>query len=419
MDHIAIYILMLMGVLTLGGFFFNRNMAEDRFRESRETQAAHNTTSLQVSAWHSQASYHGFFTAWMVGFSTLIIFIIGAVFNNGSGLANILWLVATILTGLAAIFFTSKRVTPEFRARTWVERFILGVLVSLSVIAVLTTFGIVLSLLFESLRFFSKVPVLDFLFGLQWSPQTALRADQAGQSGAFGAVPIFAGTFLIMLVAMLIAGPIGLMIAIYLSEYASKATRKVVKPLIEILAGIPTVVYGFFALLTVGPTVRQFAESLGFAVPTQSALSAGVVMGVMIIPLISSLSDDVINSVPQTIRDGSYALGATKSETMKQVVFAGALPGIIGAFLLAISRAIGETMIVVMAAGRAANLTGNPFEAVTTVTVQIVALLTGDQEFDSPKTLAAFALGLVLFVITLVLNMIALSVVRRYRERYD
>ncbi len=418
MDQIAVYILILMGVLTLGGFLFNRNLALDRFRATREAQSAA-SLAHGGATWHSQASYHGYFTAWMVAFATILTFLAGLSFRNGSTAFDLVWLVTTIAISAAIIFLTSKRIKPGFRARTWVERFIQVILIALSTIAVLTTFGIILSLLFESLRFFSQVPFLDFLFGLQWSPQTALRADQAGQSGSFGAVPIFAGTFLIMLVAMVIAGPIGLMIAIYTSEYASKKTRKIVKPTIEILAGIPTVVYGFFALLTVGPTIRGFAESLGFAVPTQSALAAGVVMGVMIIPLISSLSDDVINAVPQTMRDGSYALGATKSETMKQVVFAGALPGIIGAFLLAISRAIGETMIVVMAAGRAANLTGNPFEAVTTVTVQIVALLTGDQEFDSPKTLAAFALGLVLFVITLVLNMIALSVVRRYRERYD
>jgi len=259
---------------------------------------------------------------------------------------------------------------------------------------------------------------MDFLFGLQWSPQTALRTDQVGQSGSFGAIPVFAGTFLIMLVAMAIAGPIGLMIAIYLTEYATGSMRKWIKPAIEILAGVPTVVYGFFALLTFAPFVRGFAESLGFSVPTQSALAAGVVMGVMIIPFVSSLSSDVINAVPQTLRDGSYALGATESETMKQVVFTAALPGIIGAFMLAISRAIGETMIVYMAAGKAANLTANPFEAVTTVTVQIVALLTGDSDFDSPKTLVAFALGLVLFVITLLLNVVALTVVRRYRAKY-
>jgi phosphate transport system permease protein len=416
-DQIAVYILILIGVLTFGGFLYNRNVAADRFRETR---AAQSTSSLSHGGalWHSQANYHGYFTAWMIALVSLPTFFVGLSFRNGTVAYDIGLLVVIIALVLGIIFFVSRRIDPKFKARTWVERFIQGLLITLSVIAVLTTLGIILSLLFESLRFFSKVPFLEFLFGLQWSPQTALRADQAGQSGSFGAVPIFAGTFLIMLVAMVIAGPIGLMIAIYTSEYASKKTRKIVKPAIEILAGIPTVVYGFFALLTVGPTIRSFAESLGFSVPTQSALAAGVVMGVMIIPLISSLSDDVINAVPQTMRDGSYALGATKSETMKQVVFAGALPGIIGAFLLAISRAIGETMIVVMAAGRAANLTGNPFEAVTTVTVQIVALLTGDQEFDSPKTLAAFALGLVLFIITLVLNMIALSVVRRYRERY-
>ena len=286
-------------------------------------------------------------------------------------------------------------------------------------VAVLTTFGIVFSLVFESLRFFEQVPILDFLTGLQWSPQTALREDQAGQSGAFGAVPILTGTFMIMAVAMFVAAPIGLLIAIYLSEYADKRTRGIVKPFVEILAGVPTVVYGFFALLTVGPVIRGFAESFGFSVPTQSAIAAGSVMGVMIIPFISSLSDDVINAVPQTLRDGSYALGATKSETMMNVIFPAALPGIIGALLLGVSRAIGETMIVVMAAGRAANLTGNPFEAVTTVTVQIVSLLTGDQEFDSAKTLAAFALGLVLFVITLMLNVVALLIVRKYRERYE
>ncbi len=414
MNQNLLYILAFMAILVAAGYVYNRKSV---LAQARSGAVQNGRGSM--AHWHSQANYHGYFTAWITGLVTFAIFI-GGVFIGGSGLPFLLaWLGVIILSGLATILIVNRKITPQFRARNYVERFIKLSLILLSVIAVLTTFGIIMSLLFESLRFFDKVPVLDFLFGLQWSPQTALRADQAGQSGAFGAVPIFAGTFLIMLVAMVIAGPIGLMIAIYLSEYASKSVRKIVKPLIEILAGIPTVVYGFFALLTVGPTIRNFAEGFGFSVPTQSALAAGVVMGVMIIPLISSLSDDVINAVPQTIRDGSYALGATKSETMKQVVFAGALPGIIGAFLLAISRAIGETMIVVMAAGRAANLTGNPFEAVTTVTVQIVALLTGDQEFDSPKTLAAFALGLVLFVITLILNVIALTVVRKYRERYD
>lgn len=367
------------------------------------------------SRFHSQPTFHGLFAGGSSGLFSLFIIIVGLSLSLGF----LLIAMGIIVSSLAIYALTRRTIRSDFRARTRVEFFIKSILVFCSIIAVLTTLGIILSLLFESMRFFEKVPVLDFLTGLQWSPQTALRADQAGQSGAFGAIPVFAGTFLVMLVAISVAAPIGLMIAIYLSEYASKRVRAYVKPAIEILAGVPTVVYGFFALLTVGPTIRAFAESLGFSVPTQSAIAAGSVMGIMIIPFISSLSDDVINAVPQTLRDGSYALGATKSETMMQVVFAGALPGIIGALLLAISRAIGETMIVVMAAGRAANLTGNPFEAVTTVTVQIVSLLTGDQEFDSPKTLAAFALGLVLFAITLVLNVIALIIVRRYRERYE
>ena len=259
----------------------------------------------------------------------------------------------------------------------------------------------------------------EFLFGLQWSPQTAMRVDQVGSSGAFGAVPLFAGTLLITLIAMLVAVPIGLMAAIYMADYASKTVRALVKPALEVLAGIPTVVYGFFAALTVAPFIRDAGQALGLSVASESALAAGVVMGIMIIPFVSSLSDDVMNAVPQTLRDGSYALGATKSETIRQVVVPAALPGIVGAVLLAVSRAIGETMIVVMAAGLAANLTANPLEAVTTVTVQIATLLVGDQEFDSPKTLSAFALGLVLFCVTLALNVVALSIVRKYREKYD
>jgi phosphate transport system permease protein len=276
-----------------------------------------------------------------------------------------------------------------------------------------------LSVLFESIRFFQRVPITEFLFGLNWSPQTALRIDQVGASGAFGAVPLFAGTLLISFIAMLVAGPIGLMVAIYLAEYAPRKMRTVAKPLLEILAGVPTVVYGFFAALVVAPQVRAMGVTLGLDVASESALAAGLVMGIMIIPFVSSLSDDVINAVPQAMRDGAYALGATKAETIKQVIIPAALPGIVGGFLLAVSRAIGETMIVVMAAGLAANLTANPLEAVTTVTVQIVTLLVGDQEFDSAKTLAAFALGLVLFVVTLILNVIALHVVRKYREQYE
>jgi len=328
---------------------------------------------------------------------------------------------AAICLGLAVggTLYSRSKIGAEFRARNSVERTVRLILITASFIAILTTIGIVLSLLVESMLFFEKVSLLEFLFGLTWSPQTALRADQVGASGAFGAVPVFAGTLLITVIAMAVAVPIGLMSAIYMSEYATPHFRAWAKPLLEILAGIPTVVYGFFAALTVAPVIRGWGESLGLSVASESALAAGAVMGIMIIPFVSSLSDDVINAVPQTLRDGSYALGATKSETIRQVIVPAALPGIVGSVLLAVSRAIGETMIVVMAAGLSANLTANPFEAVTTVTVQIVTLLVGDQEFDSAKTLAAFALGLVLFFVTLCLNVIALTVVRKYREKYD
>ncbi len=331
------------------------------------------------------------------------------------------WLLlgVSVLTAFGLARFAIGQVRAEFRARNAVERRVHWLLIACSAIAIVTTVGIVASLLFESLRFFARVPVTDFLFGLQWSPQTALRAEQVGSSGAFGAVPLFIGTMLIMLIAMAVAAPIGLLSAIYLSDYAGKRTRALVKPAIEILAGVPTVVYGFFAFLTVGPFLRDLLGGLGYDTTAQLALSAGMVMGLMIIPFVSSLSDDVINAVPQSLRDGSYALGATRSETMMRVIFPAALPGIAAALLLGVSRAIGETMIVVMAAGVAANLTVNPLERVTTVTVQIVALLTGDQAFDTAKTLSAFALGLVLFAVTLTLNIIALRIVQAYREKYD
>ncbi|MEJ2159328.1 MAG: phosphate ABC transporter permease subunit PstC [Chromatiales bacterium] len=315
--------------------------------------------------------------------------------------------------------WTYRRIHPDVRARNDVERYLKIALIVCSSIAILTTVGIVLSVLFESIRFFQKVPWTEFLFGTKWSPQTAIRADQVGSSGAFGAVPLFTGTMLIALIAMVVAAPIGLMSAIYLVEYANRNVRAIAKPLLEILAGIPTVVYGFFAALTVAPMVRGFGTSIGLDVASESALAAGLVMGIMIIPFVSSLSDDVINAVPQAMRDGAYALGATRSETVRQIVIPAALPGIVGGLLLGVSRAVGETMIVVMAAGLAANLTANPLNAVTTVTVQIVTLLTGDQEFDSAKTLAAFALGLVLFILTLGLNVAALYVVRKYREQYE
>jgi phosphate transport system permease protein len=324
-----------------------------------------------------------------------------------------------VVITLACMGWAFRRIRPAFPARITVERTFEWLLIAASTVAILTTIGIFASVLFEALRFFQQVAPFEFLFGLEWSPQTAIREDQVGSSGSFGAVPLFAGTVLVSLIAMLVAVPVGLMAAIYLSEYASARVRAYAKPMLEILAGIPTVVYGYFAALTVGPILRGFGDAIGLGVSSESALGAGLVMGIMIIPFVSSLSDDVINAVPQALRDGAYALGATRSETIRQVIVPAALPGIVGAVLLAASRAIGETMIVVMAAGLAANLTANPFEAVTTVTVQIVTLLVGDQEFDSAKTLAAFALGLVLFLVTLVLNIIALRVVRRYREQYE
>jgi phosphate transport system permease protein len=327
--------------------------------------------------------------------------------------------VLALAVALGGAAWAYRYIAPQFRARNQVETIIRIFMIGCSLVAILTTIGIILSLLFESLRFFSAVPLTEFLFGLDWSPQTAMRADQVGSSGAFGAVPLFVGTLLISLIAMTVAVPIGLLSAIYMAEYAPRKVRSVVKPLLEILAGVPTVVYGFFAALTVAPMFRGFGEAIGLDVSSESALAAGGVMGIMIIPFVSSLSDDVITAVPRAMREGSYGLGATHSETIKRVVIPAALPGIVGGILLAVSRAIGETMIVVMAAGLAANLTANPLEAVTTVTVQIVTLLVGDQEFDSPKTLAAFALGLFLFLITLALNVIALHVVRKYREQYE
>ena len=333
--------------------------------------------------------------------------------------ATVLKYALILVTAVASVMIVVSRFKINYSARKFSESIIKSLFLCCSIVAILTTLGIVMSVLFESLQFFKSVSTFDFLFGTTWSPQIAMRSDQVASSGAFGAVPLFAGTLLITCIAMIIAAPIGLLTAIYLSQYASPTLRTFAKPMLEILAGIPTVVYGFFAALTVAPFIRDVGESLGLSVASESALAAGLVMGVMIIPFVSSLSDDAINAVPTALKEGSLGMGATHSETIKRVLLPAALPGIIGAMLLAISRAIGETMIVVMAAGMAANLTANPLSSVTTVTVQIVTLLTGDQEFDSPKTLAAFALGLMLFVTTLALNIIALKVVRKYREQYD
>jgi phosphate transport system permease protein len=330
--------------------------------------------------------------------------------------------IASALAGVLALgcgAWAIRRIQPRFPARRRVESAVGGLLMACSALAIVITVGIVFSLVVETARFFERVSVTEFLFGLHWSPQTALRADQVGSSGSFGAVPIFAGTLLITAIAMAVAAPVGLMSAIYMTFYASFRVRSFAKPLLEVLAGVPTVVYGFFAALAVGPGLRDLGRSLGLDVASESALAAGLIMGIMIIPFVSSLSDDSIHAVPHSLREGSLGLGATRSETIRRVILPAALPGIVSALLLAVSRAIGETMIVVMAAGLAANLTANPLEAVTTVTVQIVTLLTGDQEFDSAKTLSAFALGLVLFCVTLCFNLAALFIVRRFREQYE
>ncbi|MGV2872636.1 phosphate ABC transporter permease subunit PstC [Colwellia sp. E150_009] len=324
-----------------------------------------------------------------------------------------------LIIAVVSVIILVRKFSPTFKARQKAEAIIWGLLVSSSAIAILTTVGIIVSVLFESIHFFKSVSPAEFMFGTQWSPQTAMRVDQVGGSGSFGAVPLFAGTMLITFIAMLLAVPVGLMIAIYLSQYADARLRRFAKPMLEVLAGIPTVVYGFFAALTVAPVIRNLGESFGLSVASESALAAGLVMGTMIIPFVSSLSEDAISAVPNSLKEASLGMGSTRSETVINVLLPAALPGIVGAILLAISRAIGETMIVVMAAGMAANLTANPLDSVTTVTVQIVTLLTGDQEFDSPKTLAAFALGLMLFITTLGLNILALKVVRKYREQYD
>ncbi|MGL5448093.1 MAG: phosphate ABC transporter permease subunit PstC [Rhabdaerophilum sp.] len=427
----------------------------------------------RAESFHSRPNYHGLLAGSLVALPMLLVFIVGVLLSKsisesraltaldpallsdelrrGAALREIIevglnrfrgtmtpalqaaadtWLhvrqIATyaiyglgLAAGLAGLMFALRSITPNFKARNRFEGLVTILLMICAGIAVLTTLGIVFSVVFETFRFFQKVPPLDFLTGTQWSPQTAIREGQGGSSGAFGVVPLVTGTLLISSIAMLVAGPIGLFAAIYMAEYASPRFRAFAKPLLEILAGIPTVVLGFFAALTVAPLIRGAGEYFGLSVASESALAAGLVMGMMIIPFVSSLSDDVITAVPQSLRDGSLALGGTKSETIRRVILPAALPGIVSAFMLAISRAVGETMIVVMAAGLAANLTFNPLDAVTTFTVQIKTILVGDQEFDSAKTLAAFALGFVLFFFTLTLNVIALAIIRKYREQYD
>jgi len=418
-------LLIVVCILAIIGFIVGRGRAVSA------AQQLGNAGSL-----HSLPQYHGYMVAIMCAIPALILLFLWVVLEPGiinralmNGLPaevqaldkdklslylNDVRLMASQPEMLAAADATQTNALQHLESLTDRSRWLRTILVLLTAVC-----GIVLSVLFESLQFFGKVPPQEFLFGTTWSPQMAIREDQVGSSGSFGAIPLFVGTILISFIAMVVAVPVGLMSAIYLSEYASRRFRAYAKPMLEILAGVPTVVYGFFAALTVAPMIRGIGESIGLSVASESALAAGLVMGVMIIPFVSSLSDDVIAAVPMAMRDGSYGMGATKSETIKQVVLPAALPGIVGGILLAVSRAIGETMIVVMAAGLAANMTVNPLEAVTTVTVQIVTLLTGDQEFNSAKTLAAFALGLMLFVSTLLLNVIALNIVRKYREQYE
>ncbi|MXP08645.1 phosphate ABC transporter permease subunit PstC [Pseudoblastomonas halimionae] len=341
-------------------------------------------------------------------------------FREAIGRTNIIGLVVALLVGFAGGAFAFLRVKPDFRARTKVERALLGLLLLASLVAILTTLGILGSLIFETVRFFGMVDPISFLFGTHWSPDPMANAANPDPT-RYGAIPLFWGTIFIgAIIAMVVAIPLGLMSAIYLTQYAPSKLRAWIKPALEILAGVPTVVYGYFAALTIAPAIRDMAMTLGVTnASSESALAAGLVMGVMIIPFVSSMADDSIAAVPAAMRDGSLAMGATESETIKRVLIPAALPGIVAGVMLAISRAIGETMIVVMAASTAANLTANPLEAMTTVTVQIVALLTGEGSFDHPATLAAFALGFVLFLVTLALNFIALRVVKKYREAYE
>lgn len=325
-------------------------------------------------------------------------------------------LLVAAVAGGAALLYARSRVTARLRARNAVERAINIALLACSAVAILTTVGIVASLVTEAYKFFTFINPLDFFFGTVWNPN---NAGTAGNWGSYGLLPLLTGTLMITVIAMLVAVPVGLMAAIYLSQYAHHRLRAVAKPMIEILAGIPTIVFGFFALVTVGPFLRDLGNLFGLSINATSALTAGVVMGIMIIPFVSSLSDDILNQVPRTLRDGAYGLGATKSETIRNVLLPAALPGIVGAFLLAVSRAIGETMIVVLAAGNSPVLRGNPFEPVATITVSIVNQLTGDTDFAGPQSLVGFALGLTLFVITLCLNVVALYIVRRFREQYE
>lgn len=379
------------------------------------------TVSAQGARLHSLPRQYGLFTAvWMILPAVAIGTVAFGAAVIGLRVPPTPFLIALSLAGGAiGLSLALRRVEPGLRARVVLERVVQGLLLGASLISILTTFGIVVSILFEAIKFFGQVGIVEFLTGTTWSPVAVYREGQAAAESQFGSVPLFAGTFMITFIAMCVAIPVGLFSAIYMCEYASHRMRTAAKPMLEILAGIPTVVYGFFAAITVSPLVVDVARMFGLDAAYTNALSPGLVMGIMIIPFISSLSDDVINSVPNSLREGSYALGATKSETIKKVILPAAFPGIMAASLLGISRALGETMIVVMAAGLQPNLTANPLEAMTTVTVRIVDALTGDQAFDSPETLSAFALGLVLFGVTLTLNLVSIVVIRKFRQSYE
>jgi len=340
----------------------------------------------------------------------------GDALRNFQFLTFVIVILAAAGTGILALFYARSRINARLRARNSVERVVNLVLLLCSAVAILTTIGIVLSLITEAFRFFTFINPINFFFGTVWSPVNSSTGSNYGQ---YGLIPLLVGTLMITIIAMLVAVPVGLMAAIYLSQYAPRQLRAVAKPIIEILAGIPTIVFGFFAIVTVGPFLRDFGGLIGLNISATSALTAGIVMGIMIIPFVSSLSDDIMNQVPRTLRDGAYGLGATQSETIRHVLLPAALPGIVGAFLLAVSRAIGETMIVVLAAGNSPVLRGNPFEPVSTITVSIVNQLTGDTDFTGPQSLVGFALGLTLFIITLCLNIVALFIVRRFREQYE
>lgn len=390
-------------VLAIAGYLIGRNRAFA-------------TAGSDIRSLHSRPIYHGASVALMTLTPAIVVMIGASVLRMAKALSpemvSLVGLVA-LAAAIAGLGWSITRIGADYKARNTVERIVLGVLIFCSSIAVLTTAGIVLSLIFETSNFFRQYNWLDFFFGTEWTPRFQGNSE-------LGILPLLWGTLYISLIALLVAVPIGMFAAIYMSEYASKRVRGIAKPAIEVLAGIPTIVYGLFALITVGPMLRDyFAQPLGLGNSGSSVLTAGLVMGIMLIPFVSSLSDDIINAVPQSMRDGALALGSTPSETIRQVVLPAALPGVVGAVLLAASRAIGETMIVVLGAGAAARLGLNPFEAMTTITVKIVSQLTGDNDFAAPETLVAFALGLTLFVITLGLNIVALYIVRKYREQYE